>query len=272
MKRNIITFISACLCVLSVSCINTNRENPADNSLAASRQATVDAMHSIRSGYIRPEVGYDTPDSPRLEGWFDVNTYFSVLNHLSMQSGYTLDYIYHNISGADAHPFLYARKTDSKPYSSLGELAQTSGDASKWYESDHSYDYLAFIKADGSEESFFQLVVLRIMGGQFYLWWHANYNDHAIICDPTGLESIITNFSGQDAIVKMPSAVQEKARHLDFSPKVEISQDTVNVRVVIFTQWGGFIEETYNIARLFPHSIKEVKTQTLVKWNSGLMF
>ncbi|MCJ7742943.1 MAG: hypothetical protein MUO99_00045 [Dehalococcoidales bacterium] len=240
--------------------------------MATARQAMVDALSSLSSGYTRPEVGYNTPDSARLEGWFDVNEYFSVLTHLSMQPGYTLDYVYHNIGGEDAHPFLYARKIGSKPFSTLDELAQTYNDSTNWYDSDHIYDYLTYVQTDGSEESFFQYIVLRIMGGQFYLWWHANYNDHTIICDHTGMEAILSEFTQQGAIVTMPSSVQEKARRLDLAPKVVINKDTVSVRVVIFTKWGGFIEETYTITRMFPHMIKDIRTMTLVNWDSNIMF
>ncbi|NLT28441.1 MAG: hypothetical protein GXX97_05150 [Dehalococcoidales bacterium] len=95
-----------------------------DLSLARSRQKTVDAMRSLINGYSLPRE-YWTVDSARLEGWFDVNAYFSVLSHLSMQPGYTLDYVYHGRQ-LEGHPYMYARRVDSKPFSSLKELTQSS--------------------------------------------------------------------------------------------------------------------------------------------------
>lgn len=275
--RSMLIPIFTCFCILSASCASTeqpaktpgNASVPSDDSVAAARQVTVDAMNMLPSGYEKPEVGYDVPDSPRLEGCFDVNQYFFVLTHLSPQPGYTLDYVYAN-SGSDARPYLYARKIDSKPYSTTDELAKTYSDetyidATK----DHDYDYLAYVQTDDSEEGYFQYVVLYIMGGQFYLWWHANYNDRVIICDHAGLEK---TFAATQPPFQPPTDVQNKARLLDFAPKVEISKDTVNVRVVVFTDWGGFIEETYTITRAFPHIIKDVKTKTLVEWNANVTF
>ena len=252
--------------VLNASC--TPKEKPADTALAAARQATVAAMQALTSGYEAPEVGYNFPDSARQPGWFDVNDYFSVLTHLSMQPGYTLDYIYHS-SGSGAAPFLYARKTDSQPYTMLDELAATYPDHEYWSESDHYNDYLAYVRADDSEEAYFQYVVLEIMGGQFYLVWHAGYNDATIMCNSMALDQK-TALSYFD--ITLPPEVQQKAAKLDVSPKVEIGKDTVNVRVVIFTKWGGFIEEIYTITRTFPHTIKDIKVNTLVKWNCGIMF
>jgi hypothetical protein len=268
MTKNILILILTCFCILGTSC--TPAEKHSNDPIAIARQATVDAMRSLPSGYTVPNVSYDTPDSARQEGWFDVNGYFSVLTHLSMQPGYTLDYIYHNI-GEDAHPFLYARKIDSKPFNTLGELAATYGDATNWYESDHTYDYLAYVQTDNTEESFFQYVTLRIMGGQFYLWWHANYSDHINICDQTRLEALFAD-TGSLFDQKLPSEVRNAARRLDLAPKVEINENTVTVRVVIFTKWGGFIEENYTITRTFPHLIEDIQTKTLVPWQINLTF
>ena len=76
MIRNILILILTCFCILGVSC--TPAEKPSNDPLATARQATVDAMRSLPSGYTVPNVSYDTPDSARQEGWFDVNGYFSV--------------------------------------------------------------------------------------------------------------------------------------------------------------------------------------------------
>jgi hypothetical protein len=280
--KNILIQVFACFCIIAVSC------TPAQNStadtttvttitidpVASARQKIVDSMYSLTSGYTVPDIIYNTPDYPRLEGWFDVNEYFSLLTRLSMRPGYTLDYVYHNM-GSGAQPYLYARKVDSKPYSTLEELAkmyndQTYIDTTK----NHAYDYLGYVQTDGTEEAFFQYVVLRIMGGQFYLWWHAAYNDKMIICDQTGLDALFSDVNSYSSRFgqTLPSEVQDAARRLDFTPKVEITSDTVTVRVVVFTKWGGFIEETYTIVRAFPHIISDIKTKTIVPWQINLTF
>ncbi|MBM3158037.1 MAG: hypothetical protein FJ004_12260, partial [Chloroflexi bacterium] len=107
----VVAVLLGCPSLETVTPPTPNPTNPSPDSVAAARQAMVDAMSALPSGYDTPEFGYDVPESDRLEGWFDVNQYFSVLNHLSLQPGYTLDYVYSNF-GSGAHPDLYATNSD----------------------------------------------------------------------------------------------------------------------------------------------------------------
>jgi hypothetical protein len=272
--KSVILLILTCFCLSATACpvhnstdTTGNNTAPTDNAATAvARQATVDSLHALWSSYALPQIANTTADFARQDGWFDVNQYFSVLTHLSMQPGYVLDYVYHN-NGSAGQPYLYARKTDSKPFATLAELTASYSDATN----DHSYDYLAYVQTDGTAESYFQYIVLRIMGGQFYLWWHAAYNDHSLACDRTKLEALLADTAPlYDQTI--PSATQKAARLITLSPKVEINGDTAAVRVVIFTKWGGFIEETYTITRSFPHTITDIKTTTLVPWQINLTF
>lgn len=267
--------ILTCFCFLATACppaqkttenSDTTSVSPDDTAAAAARQTTVDALSSLWSGYALPKTDYNTPDSARQEGWFDVNEYFSILTHLSMQPGYVLDYVYHN-GGSAAQPYLYSRKIDSKPFNTLEELTETYVDKTK----DHTYDYLAYVQTDDTDESFFQYITLRIMGDQFYLWWHANYNDHTITCDRTRLETLFAK-TASFLEQTVPLDIQKEAGRLGLAPRVEINKDTVTVRVVIFTKWGGFIEETYTVTRTFPHITKDIKTKTLVPWQINVTF
>jgi len=42
--------------------------------------------------------------------------------------------------------------------------------------------------------------------------------------------------------------------------------------VVIFTKWGGFIEEIYTISREAPHRVLEIQNTTLLQYNSAVTF
>lgn len=250
---------------LSASCVETSTS--LDATVATARQKSIDALSSLAKGYVDPSsnLTYMPINSPKLEGWFDVNEYFSVLNHLSMQPGYILDYVFHS-DGADGQPYLYARRIDSAPFSTLNELGNTYTDKSIT----HLYDYMANIKTDDTEESYFQYIALRIMGGQFYLAWHANYNDHAVVCNPEGVNKLISNnkFIRNEVIIKL----QKKVKKLNLEPEIEIKENVVIVKVVIFTQWGGLIQESYTLARQFPHSVLDIKNKILFGYNSETRF
>lgn len=111
--------------------------------------------------------------------------------------------------------FLYARKVDSKPYSTMEELAQTYNDGTYMDTTkNHAYDYLGYVQTDSTEEAFFQYVVLRVMEGQFYLWWHAAYNDKMIICDQTRLDALFSDVNSYSSRFgrTLPAEVQDEAR------------------------------------------------------------
>jgi hypothetical protein len=226
---------------------------PGDRLDANKCQATVDAMVLIRSGYKRL-VDYNR-DTPMSEGMFDVNKYFSVLDHLAMEPGYQLDYLYHS-DGHGGHPYVYARKVDEAPFSSFDAL----GEARRNHRLGH-------ILVDGTGEGFFQFVLLRRMGGQFYRFWHAGYYDHTIVCNPAGLQRI---FGSSDSTA-IPG-VRAAARELDATPAVTFEEGSVTVRTVYFTNWGGFVEEINEISRNPPHLMLSTTRQILVEYECNMLF
>jgi len=248
-----ILFILILGLTLCIGCGNDSNDNeewpePAQNEAWPERtQKTVDAMASLTRSLRIPEHLYQAiqlnEEFVKTGEEFDVNEFFSVLEHLSMVPGYVLDYDYAYYKDL-GFPHLYARESDK---------------------ADSEYpDYMNYIRTDGTEDSFFELVVLRIMGGQFYLWWHANFDDLTIICNSDGLEDILTTPDEMDQTI--PPEVQQEARELELEPSVEFENDTVTVQVVVFTKWGGFMQQTYAITRDFPHNMLRTEEEILVPY------
>ena len=71
---------------------------------------------------------------------------------------------------------------------------------------------------------------------------------------------------------ELPANVKRAARKLNVAPVVEMGTDTVTVRVVIFTNWGGFIRRSYTISRQSPHQILTEEEETLVEYKSNVVF
>jgi hypothetical protein len=235
-------------------------------------QQTVADVAALWIDYLFPEHLLEV-DAVKTGEDFDVNAYFSVLDHLAMQPGYVLDYLY-DYNGSGGSPVIYARSEDQDPYLTFSEFyADTIGDRTweEWFEVSR-VEYMDHIRVDDTEEGFFQYVVLRKMGTQFYLFWHANYNDDRIICDQSLLDELLADLAEPDFGLELSPELQDQARALDVEPRVEIGEDAVEVRVVIFTKWGGFIEERYTIARSFPHKVLEEETETLVPYDCGINF
>ena len=70
----------------------------------------------------------------------------------------------------------------------------------------------------------------------------------------------------------MSNWVKWRARRLRPEPQVVMQDDEVQVKIVVFTAWGGFIQRTYTISRQFPHTITEENKKTLVPYDCGSIY
>jgi hypothetical protein len=192
----------------------------------------------------------------------DVNQYFSALTHLSMREGYALDYVYQN-DDLGGYPLLYTRPADLPPYASMDDVPETL----------QASDFRDYVKIDDTEQGYFEYVILDIMARQFYLYWHANYNDTEIVCNRGEVNDIIDRVSSGDFGYAMDLAQQTKARALkNIEPVVNLTGDVATVQFITFTKWGGFYRETYTIRRTLPHTIVDVKQDNVVPYDCGVMF
>jgi hypothetical protein len=188
---------------------------------------------------------------------FDANEYFTVLSHLAPEDRYVLDYVYYAPDGFGA-PYLYARRDNEPKIENYSE-----------YEKDGFENYLSHIRVDGTAEGYYELVLLKIMGVQFYLYWHAGYYDLEVVSSRERLEEIIESLNERNHSLTDEQA--ESIMQLDVTPRVIFKGDKVRVRVLVFTKWGGFFERVYTINRNFPHKMIEDEIQ-LIPYNCGIVF
>lgn len=192
----------------------------------------------------------------------DVNQYFDVLTHLSMQEGYTLDYVYVNDS-LGAYPLVYPRPLDQAPYASVTDIPANT----------ELPDFREHLRVEDVEQGYFEYVVLDIMARQFYLSWHANYNDTRIVCNRQQVNDIVVQVSSGDFGSAMDLASQTKARTLrNVEPLVRLTGDVAHVEFITFTKWGGFYREIYTISRGLPHTIVDIKQENIIPYDCGIVF
>ena len=234
---------------------------PASSSIC---QEKVDAMADLTGGLVLP-AHFEQENPERRGDEFDVNEYFHIVEHLSMEPGYVLDYVYYfDMLGGE--PMIYARPEERPPYANLSEyyaVVNTDEERKKHY-------FLNHINIEQTEDGYLEFVILHVMAGQFYLYWHANYDDYRIIGNQNGLEALLGTILLFD--IWIPEDIASIARITYQCPRVDMSGDDVVVTVTIFTKWGGFLLRTYTISKVFPHEIKELEHETLADWNCGVMF
>jgi hypothetical protein len=240
-------------------------------------QKTVEAFEALKPG--------DIPDG-LLEGVlpdikFDVNRYFTVLTHLSMEPGYVLDWIYPGDKMFGGRPIIYVRKVAVAPFKTYSEFETATAGLKPI---DNTFDFVSLfmdgngayfdnkILIDNTPEGFFEYVILNMLGGQFYLFQHANYNDNAIFCSNAAIEQMLKRGQPFRSDRPYPDDLLLKSRCLKPAPIVLFNDNTVSVRVTYFTNWGGFIRTSTVISRGRPYSCVKIYTHVLIHYQCGVTF
>jgi hypothetical protein len=241
-------------------------------SLAEECRVVMDSLSALKETLGYSSDMRDRIPSPR-QGDFDPNDYFQIFTHLGITPGYELDYVYF-ADFMGSKPLIYARESGSVPFETYEEFVESFGedpsDARSYAPLSHASDYLEYIQIDESPESYFQFITLALVGDQFYLDWHALYNDIQILCDLSDMESIHEDLESYH--LESPESVAERAERIDFEPVVVLNEETVSVRLVVFTKWGGFFEAVYVMAGGDPLDLIDGQVNPLVEYDCGILF
>ena len=161
-------------------------------------------------------------------------------------------------------PLLYARPVGQAPYATEADYRASVTDQT---------DYLSFVLPQDSPEGYFEYAAFAVLANQFYLDWHANYNDWQVLCGQDDIEAIIQSLNSEDAFgIPMTAAQKRQARAIDNpQPSVKLTNETAMVKMLVFTKWGGFYRRTLTIRRA-DHSIVDEQDEPLVKYDCGIMF
>ena len=253
--------------LLFVAIFLTACGSPTPVAPAICKQSTIDALSALHRDLELPDYLIEGGARQRA-GEFDANETFSVLSHVSMEPGYVLDYVYFS-EFAGGEPLLYARPVDQAAHLTYAEFYTATGITINSPQRD---DYLEHVRVDGTMEGFFELALFHLMGDQFYLYWHAGYDDATAVCDQTGVETIVSALEDSDLGRPLSAEEAQRARALDPAPVVEFEGDTVTTTFVFFTKWGGFLQQTYVFEREFPHKLIRGNATELVPYDCGILF
>jgi predicted small lipoprotein YifL len=247
-------------------------ENPPPKSMSANCSSAVDGLYTLKSGLEFPQY-FQAENPVKQGGEFDPNRYFEVLTRLQMAPGYVLDYAY-RFDGMGGGPLLYARQSGQEPFKTASDLLAALNTGEKINPDKPSFGwnelYLSRVQVDGSPESYLEFILLAISGGQFYLFWHSNYNDTVILCNPDLMKYARDELSSFQ--LELPPEVLSAAEKIDYTPTVSVEEKSVTVRLVTFSKWGGFSEDVYVLDREDPSKILEQRSTPLVEYDCRIKF
>jgi len=191
----------------------------------------------------------------KLKEEFNLQNYFNILDKIWVEEGYKFSFEYYK-EHLGSEPILVTYPEGNPPDNESLKL--------------NSDKYLEHIQLDGTPESYLQYIILKIIGGQFALGWHANYNDTEIIFTSKNVSEIINNVAKKYNSFE-PEA-KEKALTIDPLPEFKIEKNHVSLKITLFSKWGGFIKKTYHIESTPPNKIEEIGKRTLVEYHCGINY
>ena len=253
MKSRIFFMIGLAICLLAASCGGRSQIG-----LDAVCRESVGAIEALPGRAEPVPKHFSEEDILPQPGDFDPNTYFDALTHLSLEEGYVLDYLYYHTSLV-GFPLLYARPDDHPPYQSLAEL-----EAGEGYElnmiAGGPKAYMAHIQVDDTPEGYLQFAILRLTGDLFYLGWHANNRNAAILCSTSELDLALES-AGDSVFSVWWANTRRQAGLLLGEPAVRLTAGEAQVQVITYFEPEGIYRQTVTISRQFPHQIaRRVKT------------
>ena len=215
---------------------------PGDPEFAAYCQGIVDAFRALYEDLELPDnLAQEVPPPEKTGDEFDPNLFFTVLDRLQMEEGWTLDFTYFYASDMGGETTLVARKTDSP-------LCQSDPEHPCVTES-----FLLHVLVDGSREGWLQLQVLRLMGQEFYCDWHG-CSGMIILPSHEGLVAWMEGQMKHFAPGEDNGFDEEALAALAVDPVVEVHDDWVHVDFVWFARGSGIVRSVLDISTAPPYS------------------
>jgi hypothetical protein len=212
----------------------------------------------------------------RVQKEFTADEVFSALTGLKMSKSYELDFVMD--TSYDCEPVLYARRANQPAYTQFSDLLEQRGGHGFLpyiFDTDIRDQYLNFVQTDGTSESYFELVVLHVMGTHFWQRGHSNYHDETIVCHTSGLPMPKSGqLSDMELAIEfvVPAPIFEKAQYLNLDPVVVKRHNQVDVSVVVFSRWKGFSRVVYSVSEESPHRIRVTDEDLLLPYDCGVRF
>ena len=65
---------------------------------------------------------------------------------------------------------------------------------------------------------------------------------------------------------------KESVLQIDPTPEVILDPEEATIKIITLSPWAGFLERTFKVSRTFPHKLEQVKLDTIIEYNCGIMF
>lgn len=125
---------------------------------------------------------------------------------------------------------------------------------------------------DGTAESAWECVLLRIASEQFFLGWHAGYDRYQIVTDIRKFdEEVDAPFAGARAWMMIAEEGRKRMMANDFAPSVSVSEGFARVTYYIFSAFKGLYKRVDKVD-LRDGTVKRITDEVIVEYWCGVCY
>lgn len=258
MKRQITFFmLSIVILVVLSGCKITSAVEGQDKSVRVCRNTTKLILSTYQNLKIPDHFRSEHPI--KKDGDFEIGSLVKELDFVKINEGFQVDYVY-SYRNAMGRPLVYSLPAAKPNFENEDE-----------YKEGKPLSFTYGIESIDQKWGFLQLAILEELGGQFYQYFTAEYDDVLILCDIDDIELLVDRLGSSE--VHAPMNWWQKMRAMTISetdPLVTIlrSENLVEVSMLQFSNDTGIIRRTYSYSYSFPHVLKEVKDELIVEYKS----
>ena len=206
---------------------------------------------------------------------FNIHEYLSFFNEIGIEKGirigvYFLDNFY------DGNPYIYALRSHEK-------LIDKNKRALYKFLNQPESRAKNHIKPNDSKIGFLQYLFFYVMGEQFALKWHSNYNEKYIICSEKKLKNVVNEFKKyfqpysnkkeiEVPLFRVDSIQLKKIEKINPAIKLEFGNEHCTISWIENRTNKGIYRCTYKIQREAPNEIEIVSEEELLDITIGFIY
>lgn len=204
-------------------------------------------------------------------GRFDLNRWFEVFDRVRCKPGYALDFVYVSWGNA-GHPLLYLRKERSRRLASCAEYWQRYGGGQANPVAPGNRALLEHLGFEPSAMGFFQLLLFLREAPRFYQRWHSQADDAEYVWTRSWLAELASAIPEKEGDLRDGISREERAAlaALDPRPVVTLMGKTAEVKLLSYTQFGGFSWEHNRVT--WPNRVERLRTSVVVTYHRPLHY
>lgn len=256
MKRTLFLGFTVFVLLFTNACKITSATEGQDKSVRVCRNTTKLILSTYEDLKIPDSFRTDSPK--RMDSDFQIASILNELDFIEVNERFHIDYVYsyHNSVG---FPLTYTLPLGKQNF-------QTEDD----FKTKKHFPLTYGIETDGSNWGFLQLAIVEEIGGQFYQYFEAGYDDTLVLCDIDDIENLIDELGADE--VHLPFNWWQKMRAMTISetdPLVTMrkGQNEVDVSILIFEHESGIVRRTFTYTYGFPHTLKNVQDEIVVAYH-----